>query len=139
MCLTQYQLVYTKEKETTMSDSILNYVHPKIAPLCFTIFVVLIIFDLSYLLNSGKDGIVAFINIIKTYTAFMFITVLLLEMYLGSYSIISEDLLVLNQAFGQIGVFFVLPSCMFKIFKEICFKPILQSQHNEIIDVVNYI
>lgn len=138
MCLTPYKLIHTKEKGRTVCESILNYVNPKIAPLSFTIFFTLIIFDLSYILNSEKDGLLAFFQILKTYTSFMFITVILLELYLGSFSIVQQDLLEVYNIFGRIGIFFMLPISMFKIFREICFNATTESINNEIIDVNNY-
>ena len=68
----------------------------------------------------------------------MFITVILLELYLGSFSIVQQDLLEVYNIFGRIGIFFMLPISMFKIFREICFNATTESINNEIIDVNNY-
>lgn len=135
MCLTPYKLIYTKE---TSNNSMLNSFYSKIAPLSFTIFLVLISFDLSYLLSNETDSFLGMMQILKTFTSFMFITVICLELYIGSFTIIQEDLFEIYSVFGRIGIFFSVPISMFKIFREICSKQITESIDNEIIDISNY-
>jgi E3 ubiquitin-protein ligase DOA10 len=136
MCLTPYTFIYKTEKARTMCESILNYVNPKIAPLCFTVFVMLVLFDITYRFTFTKGCYTELYNFLKTYAFLMLTVFLILEMYSGTGFI--DDLMEISDTLGYPGVLFVLPGSIYRTIRALLFNTVASSNNNEIIDVVNY-
>ena len=136
MCLTPYTFIYKKEKIGSSCESILNYLNSKIAPLCFTLFLMLVLFDISYRFTFTKGCYTELYNFLKTYAFLMLSVFLILEMYSGTGFI--DDLMEISDTLGYPGVLFVLPGSIYRTIRALLFSTAVSSGNNEIIDVVNY-
>ena len=137
MCLTPYTTVYKSDKSRTVCESILNYVNSKIAPLCFTGFILLVLFDITYRFTFTKGCYTELYNFLKTYAFLMLSVFLILEMYTGTGFI--DDLTEISDTLGYPGVLLVLPGSIYKTIRELLLSTTIVSGGNEIIDLLDHL
>ena len=120
ICLADYKLVYRQELK---NNTLLDYLNPKIVPICFTIFFLLFVLDFAYTFTIWRTGSIRELyGFAKTFTFGLFALFLGLQVYCSMYNIQTEllnEIIYMDLSYGYAGLFFLLPNYIYKEFKNI--------------------
>jgi len=141
ICTCPYKLVYAPNKN--QSNAFLDYVNPRIAPMIFTIFFMIAVFDVSYWLTAWRSGgIGELYQFGKLFTFGMIAVFFLLEIYCWMIDVTTNlfsELIYVDVSYGYAILFFMLPSYLYEQFRIMMNtgENGIRNEIEHIVDIVN--